>query len=94
MEITMNVTVYNRNLRHPDSIAVECGKNKKTFAVGSYQNIMDVIWIIEQWILIIWKEQRANTFGFLPLPKARVFFNIDWDADNVLFCEYTAKERW
>ncbi len=91
MKIKMKVIVYNRNLRNPDSITVECGKEKKTFPVGEYTNRMTVLAKVEQWILELWKKEREKSFGFVPLPKARVYFNIDWDSDHVLFCDYVAE---
>lgn len=76
--------VYNHNLRTPDSITVECGRNKKTFSKDSFEEV-------EKWLVEIWTKERVeNKFDFVPLSKARVFYNIDWDSDNVLYCEYTA----
>lgn len=71
-------TIYNENLRHPDSITVECGNERKTFDERDKAGI-------GEWIQSIWNKE------FFPAP-AYVYYNIGWDADHVLYCRYELKE--
>ena len=67
-------TIINPRLATPDSYTVECGGKKARFPKGKETDI-------GKWIESVWAEQ--------PVPKtAYVYFNIDWDADHVLYCKY------
>ena len=77
-------TIYNHNLRKPDSIKVICGSNKKTF------NQVDDLKAIGNYIKSIWEEEKKNNFGLF-FSEAYIYYNIDWDCDNILFCKYTAR---
>ena len=67
-------TVYNSNLRTPDSYTVECAGKVKTFNKGEEKSI-------GEWIQNIWKDE------FFP-SEAKVYYNIGWDCDHVLYCKY------
>ena len=66
-------TVYNHNLRKPDSYTIECGGYKATFKCGEES-------MIGEWILDIW----AMADEARPAEPAYVYYNIDWDCDHVL----------
>lgn len=76
-------TVFNPNLKKPDSVTVEIfdeNENKtisKTFAYPTENKK------VSQWIKSIWEKQEFFCY------PARVYFNIGWDDDHILYCEYT-----
>lgn len=72
----MTKTVYNTNLRTPDSYTVECAGKTKTFDRGDESKI-------GEWLTSIWLNE------FFP-SSAMIYYNIDWDCDHVLFCKYDA----
>jgi len=65
-------TVYNRNLRSPDSLTVKAHGKKATF--GTLDECI-------QWLKEIWAIE------FFPEP-GEVYYNVDWDNDNILYCTY------
>lgn len=67
-------TIYNNNLRTPDSYTVECGNKTKTFMKGSER-------CIGEWIMSLWNND------FFPMP-ANVYYNIGWENDHILYCKY------
>ena len=67
-------TIYNNNLRTPDSITVECGSHIKTFPASDKR-------AVGEWVREIWNNE------FFPEP-AYLYFNIDWDCDHILYCKY------
>lgn len=69
-------TVYQQNLRSPDSYTVECDGQVRNFPAS---NKLD----IGKWISQIWDN------SFFPAP-AYVYCNIDWDSDHILYCKYEA----
>ena len=76
---TIRQTIYNDNLRTPDSVTVECGKHTKGFL---YPDDSEKV---GDWVRSIWAEE------FFPSP-AYIYYNIDWDCDHVLFCKFEATE--
>ena len=79
---TICKTVYNRNLVTPFSITVKCAGEKKEFRWHERQNV-------GEWLMKIWKDQEDGIFNIHS--PAYVFYNIDWDADNVLYAKYELK---
>lgn len=72
-------TVYNHNLRKPDSYTVEYGGHKATFKRGEEAMIGD-------WIQDIWTAEEDGIFNVHS--PAYVYYNIDWDCDHVLYAKY------
>ena len=66
--------IYNNNLKTPDSYTVECAGKSKTFNKGEELSI-------GEWLKAIWKDE------FFP-SEARIYYNISWDCDHVLYCGY------
>ena len=67
-------TIYNDNLRSPDSYTVRCGDKKLNVSVGDEKKIAD-------FFLNVWDEDPSRPAGY-------VYYNIDWDCDDVIFCKY------
>ena len=67
-------TIYNSNLREPDSYTVECGGKERMFDKSDAKKI-------GEWIKSLWEGE------FFPSP-AYIYYNIDWDSDHVLYCKY------
>lgn len=74
-------TIYHGNLRSPDSITVKVGGFEKIFPLIRYTKIE-----IGDWIREIWK------YELFPQP-AYIYYNIDWDNDDILYCKYELIER-
>ena len=66
-------TVYNHNLRKPDSYTVECGQHKRFFNAGEEKKV-------GEWVKGLWRQGEDS--------PAYVYYNIDWDCDHVLYCKY------
>ena len=73
-EFKIEKIIVNPNLRTPDSYTVRCGGKQAYFKKGDELKV-------GEWILDTWKDD------FIP-PVAEVYYNIDWDCDNVLYCKY------
>ncbi len=76
-------TVYNHNLRQPDSYTVECGGKKATFKYGDEAKV-------GAWIEDVWADEEDGFFNVYS--PAYVYYNIDWDCDHVLYAKYEKKE--
>lgn len=78
--------IYNHNLRDPDRIVVECGKEKKYFKPTEKREV-------GRWLTDLWNKQQEENCGLIITPEARVYYDIDWDNDNVLYCKFTAVQE-
>ena len=78
--------IYNPNLREPDGITVECGREKKHFKPDEKREV-------GKWLTDLWTKQQDENFGLILTPEARVYYDIDWDSDHVLYCKFTAVEE-
>ena len=76
MEIKL--TVVNSNLRNPDSVTVRCGNKQKMFGSEEFSQI-------EDWICNVWNEISEKNRFFPVYPEAKIYFNIDWDCDDVYY---------
>ena len=76
-------TVYNRRLMEPYSVTVECGGKKAEFRYEEQKKAGD-------WMLATWKEQEDGFFN--THEPAYVYYNIDWDADHILYAKYELEE--
>lgn len=76
---TIGRTIYNRRLSEPYSITVECGGKKAEFKYEDRSKVGD-------WLMSVWKEQEDGFFN--THSPAFIFYNIDWDADHVLYARY------
>ena len=76
MEIKL--TVVNSNLRNPDSVTVRCGNNQKMFSCEEFSQV-------EDWICNVWNEISEKNRFFPVYPEAKIYFNIDWDCDDVYY---------
>ena len=76
---TIQRTIYNPKLLEPFSVTVECAGKKVEFRWEERQKV-------GEWLMQVWKDQEDGFFN--THSPAYVFYNIDWDADNVLFAKY------
>ena len=76
MEIKL--TVMNPNLRNPDSVTVRCGNKQKMFGCEEFSQV-------QGWICDIWNEISEKNRFFPVYPEAKIYFNIDWDCDDVYY---------
>ena len=72
-------TIYNSRLRTPFSITAKCGEKKIDFKYEDCHNL-------GKWMMTAWKEQEDEFF--YTHPPVYVYYNIDWDADNILYAKY------
>jgi hypothetical protein len=79
----VNRVIYNHNLREPDRITVFCGKEKKHFKPSEKREVGN-------WLTRLWEQQMEENFGLILTPEARVYYDIDWDCDHILYCKFTA----
>lgn len=75
-------TIYNNNLRTPDRVRVRIGKIEKYFAYPSEKD--EVMKFIENH----WNAQENEQFFFGDYDDAYIYYDIDWDSDNILYCKY------
>lgn len=75
--------IYNPNLRNPDRITVVCGREKRHFKPEEKLEV-------GKWLKDLWNKQQEENFGLILTPEARVYYDIDWDSDNVLYCKFIA----
>lgn len=73
--MTITRTIFNANLKRPDSIRVECGEYAKVFAYCDRSQI-------GAWIKGIWAQDEFFHSA------AYVYYDIDWDCNHVLYCIY------
>lgn len=76
---TIQRTIYNPKLREPFSVTVECSGEKAEFRWEERQKV-------GEWLTQVWKNQEDGFFN--THSPAYVFYNIDWDADHVLYAKY------
>lgn len=76
---TIQKTIYKPRLLEPYSITVECGTKKAKFKYEDRAKAGD-------WMMDTWKEQEDGFFN-THFP-AYVYYNIDWDADHILYAKY------
>lgn len=72
-------TIYNAKLITPYSVTVECAGQKAEFRWKERQKV-------GEWMEQVWKEQEDGFFN--THSPAYVFYNIDWDADHILYAKY------
>ena len=72
-------SVYNSRLMEPDSITVECAKQKATFSYAERSKV-------GEWVNAIWDSEEDGFFN--NYSPAYVYYNIDWDCDHVLYAKY------
>lgn len=72
------LTVMNPNLRNPDSVTVRCGNKQKMFSSEEFSQVTG-------WVRDIWNEISENDPFFPVYPEAKIYFNIDWDCDDVYY---------
>ena len=77
--VTITRTIFNRKLLEPFSITVECGGKKAEFKYEDRSKIGN-------WMMAAWKEQEYGFFN--THSPAYVYYNIDWDADHILYAKY------
>ncbi len=78
--------IYVPNIRQPDRITVVCGKEKRYFKPEEKREVGN-------WLTSLWTKQQEENFGFILTPEARVYYDIDWDCDDVLYCKFIAREE-
>ena len=78
--------IYNHSIREPDRITVVCGKEKKHFKPDEKIEV-------GRWLEALWNKQQEENLGMLITPEARVYYDIDWDCDNVLYCKFVAVQE-
>ena len=72
-----NLIVENPNLLNPDSCTVICGKEKRVFPAAEFCCVCD-------WVLSIWGNiEKTKLFPVYPV--AKIYYNIDWDNDNIYY---------
>lgn len=67
-------TVFNDNLRTPDTYTVECAGRSATFDRGKEKEL-------GAWVMAIWETELIAS-------EARIYYNIGWDCDHVLYAAY------
>lgn len=77
--MTIHKTVYNSRLLPPYSYTVECGGKKAEFRRGEELKV-------GEWVKSIWAEEEDGIFNVYS--PAYIFYNIDWDADHILYAKY------
>ena len=75
----IKVDFINHDLRKPDSVTVVCGKHKREFLWEEKSQV-------RPWLESIWKEEEEKNFGLF-YSEAVMYYNIDWDSDNVIYCK-------
>ena len=78
MIMEIKLTVVNSNLRNPDSVTVRCGNKQKMFSCEEFSQV-------EDWICNVWNEISEKNRFFPVYPEAKIYFNIDWDCDDVYY---------
>ena len=73
-------TVYNDRLLPPDSYTVRCAGEKAYFKAEDKSKVAD-------WILNVWDTVDCHA-------PAYVYFNIDWDSDDILYCKYELADEF
>lgn len=76
-------TVYKPDLLPAESYTIRCGDRKREFKRGEEKKA-------GAWLLGIWEEEKDEFFSG-PLTPAYVYYNIGWDADDILYCKYEAE---
>lgn len=77
--------LINPWLREPDRITVECGPYKRYFKPDEKPEV-------GKWLKSLWEQEQEENFGLILHREARVYYDIDWDSDHVLFCKFIARE--
>ena len=85
-------TVYNHNLLSPDYITARIGNHKiKVTTRYNGATYKDACEKIAQWSIDIWEAQEVETLGLFYEPLY-LYYDINWDADNILYCKYDCLE--